>query len=136
MTKRDDIDKDVIETYRVRKAPAGLAARVTQAADSISRPRTSRLRWVAPAFAMAVLIVAVVVLDTAPDDPYALSVAVSLSDIPTRSLTISTRRIGRLPSLASVRPLPRAPKFDLDFSDLKAKTPSATKRRATTTLPN
>ena len=136
MTKHDDIDKDLIETYRARKAPAGLAARIAHAADSITTSAKSALRWAVPAFAMAVLIVALVVLDTAPDDPYARSVAVSLSDIPARSLTLSIGRLGRLPSLASVRPLPSAPKFDLDFSDWKAKRSSTTKRRETTTLPN
>ena len=136
MTDRDGIDKEIVETYRERKAPAGFAARIAHAADSMAPQRNTTLRWAIPAVAMAVLIVAVAVLDIDPSEQYSMTVAVSLSDIPSRPLTISTRRIGRMPSLASVRPLPSAPKFDLDFSELKMKRSSATKRRETTTLPN
>ncbi len=136
MTDRDEIDNEAIEAYRARKAPAGLAARIAQAADATAPPRNTTWRWAIPAAAAAVIIVALAVFDTDPGEQYSMSVAVSLSDIQSRSLTISTRRIGRMPSLASVRPLPSIPKLDLDFSDLKAKRSSATKRREPMTLPN
>jgi hypothetical protein len=118
MTDRDPIDKDLIETYRARRAPPDLANRVMRAASREPAGR-GRLVWLVPATAVCML---AILLYSAGERERAERVppfALSLASIPKRALIFPTRHAVHTPSLASLDPLPALAPVGLSLSGLK-----------------